>query len=274
MDSSYNELKGVSEMPGSLNTVISSAYRSKRAYAFSESFAHTPENMERVKHNSNTNLSALLDIEPTTPVVLPALPALPALSALPIHASIETNETNESVFVNIVIRFVFHIALISVFESVFFFLYISKLEDSGIISTVNSVIANVVNSCMYFTPDEDAIVSDVLSLFINTTNIVKDANNQYSMRTAFNHTLLLRAWVYVGGLGGLFLLLILYVYLRSIKLHWGKLVLENIGLVLMLATYEYMFFSTIIFPYMPITGSEITRNAIENLQATCGILTE
>jgi hypothetical protein len=115
-------------------------------------------------------------------------------------------------------------------------------------------------------------VRDVLSLFVNTTNIVKDANNQYSMRTAFNHTLLLRAWVYVGGLGGLFLLLILYVYARNIKVHWGKLVLENIGLVLMLATYEYMFFSTIIFPYMPITGSEITRNAIQNLQATCGIL--
>jgi hypothetical protein len=266
MDSSYNELKGVSEMPGSLNTVISSAYRSKRAYAFSESFAHTPENIERVKYNSNTNLSALLDIEPTAPVVLPSFPILPVL---PIHASIETNE---SIFVNIVIRFVFHIALISVFESVFFFLYISKLEDSGIISTVNSVIANVVNSCMYFTPAEDAIVSDVLSLFVNTTNIVKDANNQYSMRTAFNHTLLLRAWVYVGGLGGLFLLLILYVYARNIKVHWGKLVLENIGLVLMLATYEYMFFSTIIFPYMPITGSEITRNAIQNLQATCGIL--
>ena len=258
MDSSYNELKGVSEMPGSLNTIVSSAHRSKRAYAFSESFAHTPENIERVKHNSNTNLSALLDIEErVVPIVLPTHEAL---------------ETNESVFVNIVIRFVFHIALISVFESVFFFLYISKLEDNGIISTVNSVIENVVNSCMYFTPDEDAIVSDVLSLFINTTNIVKDANNQYSMRTAFNHTLLVRAWVYVGGLGGLFLLLILYVYARNIKVHWGKLVLENIGLVLMLAAYEYMFFSTIIFPYMPITGSEITRNAIENLQATCGIL--
>lgn len=259
MDSSYNELKGVDEMPGSINTIVSSACRSKRAYALSESFAHTPENIERVKHASNTNLSALLDVEePVAPIVLPP------------HESIETNE---SAFVNIVIRFVFHIALISVFESVFFFLYISKLEDNGIITTVNSIIGNVVNSCRNFTPAEDVIVSDMLSLFINTTNIAKDANNQYSMRTAFNQTLLIRAWVYVGGLCGLFVLLILYVHVRGIKVYWKKLVLENIGLVLMLATYEYMFFSTIIFPYMPITGSEITRNAIENLQTTCGILT-
>lgn len=256
MDSSYNELKGVNEMPGSINTIVSNAFRSKRAYALSESFAHTPENMERVKHASNTNLSALLDIE--TPIVLPS------------HAPIETHE---STFINVLIRFVFHIALISVFESLFFFFYISKLEDNGIISTVNSIVGNVVNSCRNFTPTEDAIVSDVLSLFINTTNIATDANNQYSMRATFNQTLLLRAWVYVGGLGGLFVVLILYVYVRGIRVHWGKLILENIGLVLMLATYEYMFFSTIIFPYMPITGSEITRNAIQNLQTTCGILT-
>ena len=71
MDSSYNELKGVHEMPGSINALVSIANRSKRAYAFSESFAHTPENIERVKHNSTTNLSALLDIEPTAPIVLP-----------------------------------------------------------------------------------------------------------------------------------------------------------------------------------------------------------
>jgi len=265
MDSSYNELKGVAEMPGSINSIVSNAHRSKRTYAFSESFAHTPENVERMKHASNTNLSALLDMEPTAPIVLPALPT---------HIPIVIHESHESSFINVLIRFVFHIALISVFESLFFFFYISKLEDNGIISTVNSIVDNVVNSCRNFTPAEDAIVSDVLSLFINTTNIATDANNQYSMRATFNQTLLLRAWVYVGGLGGLFVVLILYVYVRGIRVHWGKLILENIGLVLMLATYEYMFFSTIIFPYMPITGSEITRNAIQNLQTTCGILTE
>ncbi len=66
--------------------------------------------------------------------------------------------------------------------------------------------------------------------------------------------------------------MVLYVNVRKIKIHWKNLLLENMGLVLMLAAYEYMFFSTIIFPYMPISGSEITQEAVQELQTTCGIL--
>ena len=253
MDSTYNELKGVGEMPGSINTIVSHAHRFKRPYAFSESFAHTPENIERVKRASNTNLTTLLEIdEPVAAIV---------------------NETNESCFINILMRFIFHITLISIFESAFFFLYISKLEDNGIVSTLGSIITNVVGACINFTPEEDIIVSDVLSMFINTTSINNDATQQYIIRTAVNHGLFIQAWTYVGGLSGVFVVLVIYVNVRKIKVLWKNLILENIGLVLMLATYEYMFFSTIIFPYMPISGSEISQEAIHKLQNSCGVLT-
>ncbi len=51
-----------------------------------------------------------------------------------------------------------------------------------------------------------------------------------------------------------------------------KLVLENLVLVTILAAYEYTFFSTVIFPYNPITGQEILRNAVFTLQSDCGLL--
>jgi hypothetical protein len=247
----YTELKSLEDMPGSINNLVSDAHRFKRPYAFSESFANTPENIERAKRSSSAN-TTLLEIE--EPVV-----AQPA-------------ETNEAFFTNILMRFVFHITLISIFESVFFFLYISKLEDNGIILTVGGIIDNIVDSCRNFTAEEDAVATDILSVFINTSDISNDANKQYAIRVGFNGRLFVRAWTYVGCLGGLFLLMVLYVNVRKIKIHWKNLLLENMGLVLMLAAYEYMFFSTIIFPYMPISGSEITQEAIQELQTTCGIL--
>jgi hypothetical protein len=40
----------------------------------------------------------------------------------------------------------------------------------------------------------------------------------------------------------------------------------------MLAIYEYMFFSTIIMPYLPISAEEIERNIVYELQNECGLL--
>jgi hypothetical protein len=52
---------------------------------------------------------------------------------------------------------------------------------------------------------------------------------------------------------------------------WKKLVLENLVLVAILGAYEYTFFSTVIFPYTPITGDEIARNAVYEFQGQCGL---
>jgi hypothetical protein len=266
MDDAYVELKGVPEMKGSLNSIISSQKRLRRPPSLSESFAWEPENVLRATA-SNTSLDLMM-APATSPQTL-----TPQTSPQTLEKATKCL-CNETKVLNYVLRFLFHITLISIFESVFFFLYISKLEDNGINNTVGTFVSNAVSVCENFTEPERTITNDVLSLFLNSSIIIQQGNDAFSTRTAINKVLFSRSWIYVGGLGGIFTLLTIVALLRKVHIKWKKLVLENICLVLMLAAYEYTFFSTVIFPYDPITGPEIARNAVYELQESCGILND
>lgn len=263
MGDAYFELKGVPEMKGSINTLISTNRKLYRPPSLSESFAWTPENVNRATA-SNTSLDLLVA---PSPQVSPTPDAKPKPKQ-------ESRATvwNEGRALNYVLRFLFHITLLSIFESVFFFLYISKLEDNGINDTVGSFINGAVTTCSNFTTQERAITNDILTLFLNGTQIIIAGNNAEASRAVTNKVLLTRSWIYVGGLSGLFALCIAVAFLRKIKIKWGKLFLENFVLIGMLAAYEYTFFSTVIFPFNPITGAEIARNAVNELQEQCGLL--
>jgi hypothetical protein len=79
------------------------------------------------------------------------------------------------------------------------------------------------------------------------------------------------SWYYVGGCCGLFIAASSYAKCRRIKIYWGKIIGENAAMILLLAAYEYMFFTTIIKPYTPITGDEIAQRAVLQLNASCGL---
>ena len=57
------------------------------------------------------------------------------------------------------ISFLFHILLISIFETLFFFLFISKSEDAGIQNTINGYITGVVSQCSGWSSNESAVVA-------------------------------------------------------------------------------------------------------------------
>lgn len=174
--------------------------------------------------------------------------------------------------VEVAIKLLFHITLISIFETLFYFLYVSSLEDNGIEMTVNTFIDGVVNSCENITSLEIQIIDDLLEPYINGTELIIQGNVVESDRVRFNNGISNRAWGYVGGVIGLFILAVVYVKIRKIAIKWKVVVLENLVMVLMLALYELMFFNTIVYSYHPISTEEIERNAIEKLQGSCGIL--
>lgn len=268
MEDAYVEMKGVPEMKGSINTVISSQRRLYRPPSLSESFAWAPENVLRAEAHSGSNNS--LDLLVASRQVSPQR----SENVGPTHQTPKKSVCSSTRAVNYVLRFVFHISLISIFESVFFFLYISKLEDNGINNTVGSFVNNAVATCTNLTSVERNITNDILSLFLNSTELIEEGNAAEASRSVINTVLYNRSWIYVGGLGGLFGLLTIAAYARKIKIKWGKLVLENLMLVTLLAAYEYTFFSTVIFPYDPVTGPEIARNAVYEFQDRCGLLTK
>jgi hypothetical protein len=264
MEDAYVELKGVSAMKGSINAIISDQRKGYRPPALSESFAWSAENIQRA--NASTASLDLLVVQspPTSPQTTP--PPLRSISTKRKRICTEVRALNA------ILRFLFHIMLISIFESLFFFYYVNSLEDNGINNTVGQLLNGAVSACENSTSLSINITNDILGLFINSSLIITQGDTAYIVRKAENDRLYTRAWVYVGGLSGLFTLLTGVALLRRVSIKWKKLVLENLVLVSILAAYEYTFFSTVIFPYTPITGDEITRNALFEFQGRCGLL--
>jgi hypothetical protein len=252
MSSNYTELKGVPDLTGSINTIVSSQYHLRRPPSLSESSAWDPENIQRA-----AKAVAVMETIEEVRIVVPPPPI-----------------SYESAFINAVLRLSFHITLISIFESIFFFFYVSSLEDAGINNTIGGFINNAISACINFTPSERDIVNDILALFLNATTIINTGAATFSSRQYTNRILVNQSWVYAGGFGGFFVCSLIYVYARrkNVIIKWKSLFLENFAMVFLLATYEYMFFSTIIQKYAPISGDEIAANAVRELQHSCGLL--
>lgn len=253
-----NELKTVDSMPGSINELISTNNRLKRPPSLSESFAWTPENIARANRIPLISLSDKVDIDDICPVVV----AEPSIKYW----------KYEKPIVEVFIKLLLHIVLISIFETLFYFLYVSSLENNGIETTVNTFINDAVTNCMNLSPLEIQVIDDFLDPYINATQVIATGNNAGIQRMIYNELVSRRAWAYVGGLMGLFMALTVYIRCRRIKINWWYIIFENTSMVVLLALYELMFFNTIIYSYEPISTDEISRDAIRKFQGSCGIL--
>ena len=255
------ELKNVESMPGSINDLISTNKRLRRPPSLSESFAWTPENIERANLvpliPSSEKLTVLPEESPPTPQV---------------EEEIITHCRYEKQIVEVVIKLLLHITLIGIFETLFYFMYVSSLENNGIENTVNTFIDNAANGCSNLNNAEIQLIDSILSPYINATQVIQEGNMEELRRGVYNEEISKRAWAYVGGLLGLFVLVTGYILKRKIPINWKYIISENVAMVVLLALYELMFFNTIIYPYEPISTDEIGRNAVEKLQQSCGIL--
>jgi hypothetical protein len=170
-------------------------------------------------------------------------------------------------------RFIFHIFLISVFEVVFFFAFVSKDEDQGILMTTNYYSNSIINSCSKFNTTEREILNFIFSKFVNSTQIISVGNNAAKFRSDFNTQLFHLGWKYVGILAFIQTCLALFSYKMKFEIQWSNIILENFALVTFLGIYEFMFFETIIKKYTSETPQEISALFIIGLQQQCGIFT-
>lgn len=189
------------------------------------------------------------------------------------NSNIETIESIEKQSLEICVKLLLHITLISIFETLFYFFYISSLENSGIEWTINTFINEAVNGCEHMNSTQIHKINDILHQYVNASTIIMAGNNQESMRIIYNNTILYKAWKYIYVLVGLFMIITTYIKYRRITIKWGYIILENIAMVGLLGLYELIFFNTIIYPYQPISTDEIERNMIQQLQNNCGLLT-
>jgi hypothetical protein len=171
------------------------------------------------------------------------------------------------------LRFLFHITLISIFETVFFFHFVSKDEDAGILGTTNFYTNSILDRCAKFSLNETAVANYLLGPYVNASAIINAGIVAGSQRTALNASLNALSWTYVGILAGLMGAVTAVSVWRKYKIHWLYIVVENIVLVTMLGLYEFMFFETIIKKYTVESPQEISGLFVQGLQKRCGLLT-
>jgi hypothetical protein len=265
MNSHYSELKDLPQLRGTLNSVVSIKTNTgmKRPPSLSESYAWDPDNIERLHYVQQQEAAAAEAIETDTLAAIVLEP--------PVSISTHQRPDTETRCLNFMLRLFFHISLISIFESIFFFFYVSTLEDDGILNVIGGFINSAVQSCLAIPSDERAFVQGILLYFVDAQQVDSKGSAAFQTRNTSNALLMNRSWYYVGGCCGMFVSTAVYAKCRHKTIYWRKIILENAAMILLLALYEYMFFTTIIKPYTPITGDEIAQRAVYQLNSSCGL---
>jgi hypothetical protein len=163
----------------------------------------------------------------------------------------------------------FHLLLISLFETLFFWLFVSRQEDSALTGLVNTYTGRAFATCATLTPLQRADLREWVSLFLNTSTAVTEAATAAEERQAFNSALLRNSWLYFGGLATAFGLLTSTAHLRRLPVRWSHLVGENLALVTFLGLYEWMFFRTVALQYRAVTPAELDGMVVSEFLADC-----
>jgi len=165
---------------------------------------------------------------------------------------------NNIEFKNKLISVFFHIFLMSVFEILFYFLFIVNIEKQIFLEKIKSYNENIQEFYNEnITPEQHIIISNyVYQMFNNEilSELKENYKNDMKMQHVLFKNLLKKAIIISSIIGFLFMSSIIYGR-KEMKILW--ILFENILLFLLLGLYEYIFFNMIILKYNPITDGEI-----------------
>ena len=115
-------------------------------------------------------------------------------------------------------------------------------------------------------------MNEVLSLFLNVSDITEQGQQAFYNRITFNQALEVQAWMYVLGLFVAVLLSGGMGYKAGLRLAWRRILIDNGIMIALLAVYEWTFFKTIIYRYENLSLPEINQVLINQLQNQCGLM--
>jgi hypothetical protein len=170
-----------------------------------------------------------------------------------------------------VISICLHISLISLFETVFFFAYISRTEDTALLRAVGGFVGGFEDTCATWPAAETAVIRDIVGTLVNSSVIAAAATASVAQRYTYNAGLERQAWAYFGGLAGATTLLIAVSAKKRYKIQWRRICAENVALVGLLGIYEFLFFRTIVYNYTSLSAAELKWDALQQVNASCAI---
>jgi hypothetical protein len=228
-----------------------------RPPSFSESHIHLPR-LPRVESNQKPLISMAL----TEPLDLATL----SINQTPPATPAPTWSVRAHIWA---IRFALHLTLIGAFETVFFWLYVSKSEDQALTSLINNYVDGAITGCQNLTVSQRANASTFLTALFNQTNINAAGISAAAERVTYNGLLLRNSWLYFGTIALLFSTLAGTAKLRRLRVPWIHVIGENVALVTLLGLYEIMFFRTVVFQYRATTMEELDQMVVGELMDAC-----
>ena len=167
---------------------------------------------------------------------------------------IENESVNRNNYVKAVAHFyqVFvHVFIFSVFESLFFWLYIAKEEDQAILDQIEDVI---LLGDMFCTNTNDDI--DFSSLY----DYQNEKRENYNEKLPLNNTIMLNTYLFCTII--LFNVSLKLSRVNIINLNCEILKHQSMTFIL-LFIYEYVFFKNIISNYVPNSSNKIIKKIFE-----------
>lgn len=158
-----------------------------------------------------------------------------------------------------------HILFISSFETLFYFLYISISENTGIKNTIDAYYQPLIQSCDRWSNITKDLILTIMKYEVNKTTVDTEGVRAALIRSTYNTGLL--HWsisysaicIFVIGLTSFI------IWCKKIHVEWQKLIIEHLAFVLVLALYEYFFYITIIYKYTTVSTPELNQYIIDGL---------
>jgi hypothetical protein len=165
----------------------------------------------------------------------------------------------------------FHLFLISAFETFFYFFYVNRSEEGGILKTIDAYYQPIVANCtLGWSNSTKVTVTELLQTMINQTETDKAGHDADTVQSSYNQMLLKLSILYSGICAVFCAGATFYGKWQQWKIPWKRMIAENLGLVLILGLYELFFFKTIIYNYMTINSAQLNRYIVDGL-AQCAL---
>ena len=144
-----------------------------------------------------------------------------------------------------------HVFIFSIFESLFFWFYITEEEDNAILNQINDVVLLGNLFCTNINDDFD---------FTALYNYQKDKRDNYNEKLPFNNTIMLNGYLFSTIV--LLNIIMKFTNMNIIKLNFNIIRDQSVTFIL-LFTYEYLFFQNIIYNYGPKSSNKIIKKIFE-----------
>lgn len=164
-----------------------------------------------------------------------------------------------------VLKGAIHILFISSFETLFYFLYVSTSENTGIKNTIDAYYRPMIKSCQTWSNTTKGILLTIMTYELNKTHIDRDGLDAANTRSEYNTGLLRISIFYSIGCIIIIALMSLIIWWKKVCVEWQKLILEHLAFVIVLALYEYFFYITIIYKYSTLSTPELNKYIIDGL---------